>query len=276
MTYVQHYHTRPTIVKRGEKRACLYMGVELEVDGLPRDSWRQVYRERTAEKMANIADDAVWFNTDGSLHHEGFEIISQPCSLKYHTDTLPWKRIMDIAVADGYHSHDTLTCGLHVHVNRDFFGDTTDAQDLQIAKVLILVDRLWDKLVKFSRRNPSGLNHWAKKPNCDIRPGDSRAVTVSKSKRHSYDRYTAVNLRNTDTIEFRFFRGTLKHDTFRHPAHGQSALLVRPRASPGRSAEHHVGRLQTLHQHRQTCLLCRSPHPRTRCCAPVTQPLAPA
>ena len=65
MTYVQHYHTRPTIVKRGEKRACLYMGVELEVDGLPRDPYRQVYRETTASKIAAIAAGlARAFTTD--------------------------------------------------------------------------------------------------------------------------------------------------------------------------------------------------------------------
>src|SRR5690606_5834610 len=49
--------------------------------------------------------------------------------------------------------------------------------------------------------------------NAEIKPEDSERAAVHKSKKTATDRYKAVNLRNYNTVEFRFFRGTLKRDT---------------------------------------------------------------
>jgi hypothetical protein len=104
--------------------------------------------------------------------------------------------------------HSNRECGLHVHVNRAWFGDSEDAQDLALAKVVILTDTLWDELYKLSRRTREDIN-WAKRNSIDIRPFDRPRDIVEKTKRASwYDRQLAWNLSNTHTAEFRLGKGT--------------------------------------------------------------------
>jgi hypothetical protein len=55
----------------------------------------------------------------------------------------------------------------------------------------------------------SNLTRWANRYGYEQ---DSKKL-LDKAK-GSYNRYTAVNLNNRNTIEFRVFRGTLKYNTF--------------------------------------------------------------
>jgi hypothetical protein len=76
------------------------------------------------------------------------------------------------------------------------------------------VDRWYDThIIRFARRDYVKIRRWADKPNAGIRPEDSDLAAVEKSKKTATDRYKAINLCNRDTVEFRFFRGTLKRDT---------------------------------------------------------------
>ena len=110
-----------------------------------------------------------------------------------------------------YISHNAGTCGLHIHVNRNAFGDSEELQEAGIGRVVFFVEKHWNELVKFSRRSPSQLNRWA-----------ARYATISNTAKETYrkakdkyaGRYVAVNLENYNTIEFRLFRGTLRYKTF--------------------------------------------------------------
>ena len=63
----------------------LHLGWELEVD-----SDHRVDRERIAGGVKDILFDFVTCEDDGSLSSQaGFEIISQPASLKYHLSMMP-------------------------------------------------------------------------------------------------------------------------------------------------------------------------------------------
>ena len=59
------------------------------------------------------------------------ELVTHPMSLDWHKDFC-WEDIMKKAVSMGYRSHQTSTCGLHIHVNRNSLGDTHDEQELVI------------------------------------------------------------------------------------------------------------------------------------------------
>lgn len=124
-----------------------------------------------------------------------------------------WRGICASALAEGMRSHDTDTCGLHVHVSRKFFGKTGTAQELTELKLIETADRLFEPIVIFSRRRRHSINQWS--PKCNAPKED--AGWVKKAKRVSSfakcDRYHAVNITNEHTIEFRLFRGTLKADT---------------------------------------------------------------
>ena len=72
-----------------------------------------------------------------------------------------------------------------------------------------MLDRIWDTLVTFSRRDYDQLNNWAKKNDVAYDDIDS---TINWN---AGDRYLAINDTNRDTIEFRVFRGSLIPDTIR-------------------------------------------------------------
>jgi hypothetical protein len=154
--------------------------------------------------------DHIYIKEDGSLSRDGMEIVTHPATLDYHINQFPWTDICQTALSYGYRSHDTDTCGLHIHASRSLFGDSILEQDLTIAKIILLVDRWYDThILRFARRNLSKMRQWADKPNADIRPGDDDIDAVDKSKKTADSRYKAVNLCNYSTVEFRFFRGTL-------------------------------------------------------------------
>ena len=192
------------------KENGLYYGIELEID--KGDSVR-----KCCQDLYEISDDEDLFylKHDGSLS-DGIEIVTHPCSLDYQLNEMPWDDIAKISLDNGFKSHDANTCGLHVHISRAGLGENRDLQDLHIAKMILWVDRYWDELVNFSRRNYNQLERWAKKPDAKIYSYDNQNTAVSKAKRSGErDRYKAVNLTNEHTVEFRLFRGSLKPQTIK-------------------------------------------------------------
>jgi hypothetical protein len=185
----------------------LYMGVELEVDDGDEPN-------RIAKRLTDMTDD-IYCKHDGSLNH-GFEIVSHPASLDYHMDDLGWDKIADICKENGFKSHETNTCGLHVHVSRKFFGQNEVTQDLNIAKLILLINRFWDtNVVKFSRRNVNKLYEWARKNELSYDTYDNEYTMCDKVKYCKGNRYQAINLENRNTIEFRIFKGTLNISTLK-------------------------------------------------------------
>ncbi len=182
-------------------------GAEVEIDDGD-DRWD------AARDIDDAGDGHIYLKEDGSLSYDGLEIVTHPATLDYHVNSFPWGNICSAALNYGYRSHDTNTCGLHIHASRSMFGGTTIEQDLTIAKIMLLIDRWYDtKIVNFARRDINKMRRWADKPNADIQPGDDDGDAVYKSKKNANDRYRAINLCNYSTVEFRFFRGTLKHTT---------------------------------------------------------------
>ena len=74
---------------------------------------------------------------------------------------MPWKDVLRKAVSLGYRSHQSGTCGLHIHVSRNAFGAEAPVQEEAIARVLYFVEKHWEELLKFSRRTPRQLDRWA-------------------------------------------------------------------------------------------------------------------
>ena len=176
--------------------------MELEIDGACKD-------EDYAEEILDIANEDVehvYIKSDGSLE-DGMEIVTHPMSLECHKDFC-WCSVMKRAVYLGYRSHQTSTCGLHVHVNRNSFGLDREEQDEVISRILYFVEHHWNEMLKFSRRSEYAMNRWAARYGYESSP---KAI-MDKAKK-SYGRYVAVNLCNYHTIEFRLFRGTLKYNT---------------------------------------------------------------
>lgn len=198
--HIHDYSYKPEPIFYGDSKR--YFGVELEIDGAGKDD---EYAEELLD-IANMREDHIYIKTDGSLD-DGMEIVSHPMSLAYHKDFC-WEDIMHHAVRLGYRSHQTSTCGLHIHVNRDSLGINREEQDEVISRILYFVEHHWNEMLKFSRRSEYTMNRWAARYGYENSP---KAI-MDKAKKN-YGRYVAVNLCNYHTIEFRLFRGTLKYNT---------------------------------------------------------------
>jgi hypothetical protein len=222
--YIHAYNYKPyDFTLYGSDDSKLFYGVELEIDDGDDD-------DGTCYELGEI--DEIYLKEDGSLS-SGFEIVTHPATLNYHVNYLPWAKICSIARNGGYRSHDTSTCGLHIHASRAGFGDCAMERDLTIAKLMLLFDRFWDGyIVPFSRRNYDNLRRWAKKPNSNITDKDTASDAVQKLQDYKYDRYQAINLTNRTTVEFRIFRGTLKHTTILASIQWVDTLIKYCKATP--------------------------------------------
>lgn len=156
-------------------------------------------------------DDYVVAMRDGSLN-DGFEVIPAPADLYHHLNVFNWREGMATALRLGYRAHDPGTCGLHVHIDREFFSDTELSQDRIEDMFWISLFNNLDWIKKFSRR----------KDYCYCRITDDtgeKLDTVEKAeekvkKISKFDRYQAINLSKSETIEIRIFRGTCNIETF--------------------------------------------------------------
>ena len=201
---IHDYHYKPEPVFFGDGK--LYMGIELEVDDAGEDE------EYAGEiyNTANLTADHLYLKHDGSLYN-GFELVSHPITMEYHKNKMPWSSILSRAIHMGYRSHQTDTCGLHIHINRSAFGDTYEEQESVTARLIFFYEKFWAEILRFSRRTEEQANQWASRYGGVISTCKNSLDTAKKA---GLGRYTAVNLTNEATIEFRIFRGTLRYETF--------------------------------------------------------------
>ena len=201
---IKAYSYKPDPIFYGSD--SLFLGVELEID-------KGGENTDNAEILMNIGNSNakhIYAKHDGSIHN-GFEIVSHPMTLDYHKNEMPWKSVFEKALDLHYCSHNTTTCGLHIHCNRDAFGETREEQEIVIGRILFFIEAHWNELVRFSRRKPEMLARWAARY---ATISSTTHETFKKAKDKRMGRYVALNLENFDTIEFRFFRGTLRYESF--------------------------------------------------------------
>ena len=178
----------------------IFYGYELECEGHGADcnSWADTVNE---------ALGYTYVKHDGSLS-DGMEIVSHPATLEYHlSKKADYKALFRDMRESGWRSHDDGTCGLHVHISLKAMERKNPSA---VHNLLILADRFWDELVRFSRRTERQLDRWAKRYAAKGKP----YASIKDMAKRERDRYMAINLENTHTVEIRMFRGTLNVDTF--------------------------------------------------------------
>jgi len=198
------YWTKPSPLFYGD--GPLYFGIELEID----DPRCENDRLSGAKIVHDFLGQYAYCKDDGSLTN-GFEIVTHPSSYEYHySRRSDWESLFSSLAADGWKSHDAGTCGLHIHISRDAFGDDENERTYNIAKFLFLVEKHYNKMLRFSRRTASDMERWAER--YGLEPHDTPASLIEKAK--GKDRYHIVNFSNRQTVEIRAFRGTLNAETF--------------------------------------------------------------
>lgn len=184
----------------------IYLGLELEME-----TTDGADRYTKAEQLLNAigrrnGDQYCLLENDGSLD-DGFEMVTGYTGLDTHADQLQFFK----QPFKGMRSHDTRTCGLHIHICKK--GMTMS----HASKLILFINESSNqRLVKAiaRRENPD----YAKIKN---KRADYRWLKNAKNydgiRRQlmelNEDRYEALNFKNPNTVEFRMFKGTLKYET---------------------------------------------------------------
>lgn len=193
---IHSHNYKPAPVFHKEKwENTTFLGIELEVEG----------NSKYANDFLNTYDsdnEHLYLKGDGSLQG-GFEIVSHPHTLLKHK-AFKWNEILESLKKEGFTSHENTRCGLHIHFNRAAVGLTRKIEKINLLKLINFFYHNQEKIIKLSRRNDDQM-HWCKMPTQKIK---------GKSEYCTTDRYQAINVCNTNTIEIRIFRGTLVKESF--------------------------------------------------------------
>jgi hypothetical protein len=159
-----------------------------------------------AELASSIYDKWCYLKHDGSLN-DGFEMVSHPLSREFITEHFPWHRLSELS-ALGMRSANTRTCGLHVHINKDFFQKNPTT----MYRFMSMFYRNAEQWKKIAGRSESSYASWSEYE-LERMLDYTKGMAVGAHVRNN-DRYVALNLQNRNTIELRFFKGTLRPQTF--------------------------------------------------------------
>ena len=174
-----------------KERPRLYFGVELEVENC-----RDIADDFVEEHADN--EDKFYLKNDGSLD-EGFEVVTHPATFDYHMNRMDWKESLAYLKSNGGKSHDTATCGLHVHLSRNFFSVS------EVTRLTAFVNIQEAFFTALARRDGK---QWSKYKN-----KGNGSTCGAYGKKYNSERYEAVNLQNSKTVELRIFKGSLNADT---------------------------------------------------------------
>jgi hypothetical protein len=217
--FVNDYSYRPDtldfIVAKNEeqKSNLLYMGLEWEMD----DGGTNNMLSFAINSALSKNKKQSWTMSDGSLS-DGIEIATMPATLQAHMTEFDYDTACTLASSLGYRGHDVGTAGIHVHMNRRFFGNDAKIQMYKGALMALVLERNWDDFVKFSRRRYSRIEQWAnKKDFLQALPANPTADDYQDTfaKKYGQDKYVALNTNNRSTFELRIFKSTLKANTIK-------------------------------------------------------------
>ena len=187
------------------------MGVELEVDA----GRHGIERGEMSNILYDNSNNFFVYEEDSSVPN-GFEIITRPYDLEYYNKE--GKQIfinaLELLTQNNYISHDAANCGYHIHIGRHGLGNSYQERCNTIRKINIITEYYAPELTILSRRKKEKLNHWAAFGSAGIDRDDITLEKLNYIHENNRGRYSALNLNNEATIEFRIFRGTLKKETF--------------------------------------------------------------
>lgn len=196
--HVKYYGYKPSPQFHGED-SKLYLGIELEVGGANYSGAKDA-----ADSLYDMGgnDSLFTMKEDSSIPSSGFEIVTQPCTYKFHKDEFPWKSITGTCRSNGLLGHDlgNDVCGMHIHCSRDYMSE------LRWAMFEFFLTKTQKQWIKIARRNPT---HWGRFKDIDLH-GRRNFGHRSQTGRHQ-----AVNFYNSRTVEIRIFRSTMKVSTIK-------------------------------------------------------------
>lgn len=177
-----------------------FTGFELEMEAV------KCSVDSGSELANDIFGDWCYLKYDGSLNN-GFEMVSHPLSYKYFIEDFPYEKLTDV-MREGMRSSHTRTCGLHIHINKSFFS----SHPTTMYRFMSMFYRNAEKWKPIAGRDNSTYATWSE---YELERMLDYTKGLKERRRVCNDnRYVALNLQNSHTIELRFFRGTLAPSVF--------------------------------------------------------------
>jgi hypothetical protein len=192
------------------------MGIELEMTSGDHDT-----HESAELVRSRLGSDYCIIKSDGSLPHNGFEVVTSPQGLSVHIDKFKtWE------INPAYRAWNTGKCGMHVHIDSRAFTQLT------VGKFLMFINSSGnvDFIRKIAGRHPS-VDDQARSY-CAAEHQSILANPKTAVKGKSGERYRMVNMMNLgsreakrlglsmdnsyngkyNTVELRIFRASLKKE----------------------------------------------------------------
>lgn len=200
MASVIHQYNAKVSQIHGSKRLGkplwpIYYGVELEYEVKTSSSHKSkedmlILRNKVGEKISPTISTFAFTKHDGSLKN-GFEVVTIPMTLESHDKH--WNDFFSKAKDNQIEVKPT--CGMHVHASREILTP------FQIGKMLVFICSPENNIFLYTiagRKPPANYAEMNPKKIGDVH-------------RHQ-NRYSALNLANHETVEFRMFKGTMSKD----------------------------------------------------------------
>lgn len=201
------YHGRPARHDPNFERPHLrdsyaHLGVEWEIDS------EDYFTDEDVKELSDVLNRDPFrpffmFEHDSSI--DGCEAISAPTTLKgFNNAEKVLKEAFDTARARG--GIWKKKNGLHVHIDRDYFGAPASEERAKgISMLYYLINSHFDFFATISHRQSDGFYYARKKE------GIKGIITASEAMRHP-DHFDAVNVGNPATIEVRLFGGYIDNE----------------------------------------------------------------
>ena len=191
-----------------KRKSQIFLGLELEIE-VNEDYSRSDKAEMILNNIGVYTDNQndrytyCLAEDDGSLNH-GFELVTGYTGLDVHEKQLAYFK----KPIRGLRSHDTSTCGLHIHIDKH-----NVTLNHATKMILFMNDSGNQKLIKTIARRSS--NRFCKVLNkkADYSWLKSAKRSSDPLRQLNEDRYECLNFHNDNTIEFRLFKGTLKFES---------------------------------------------------------------
>lgn len=186
-----HHNYKPEFEFEFDRETNLHIGFELEIE-FP--NVVDLHRFIIAF-VNNKLDKYFYLKNDATLSFNGIEIVSKPLVFDMYYNIQEIKTLFNIIIK--FRGSNDNNCGLHFHLDRKYF------QPINISVMDMLINNNQSLIEIIAERK---MNRY-----CRIKRKNYEAWGL-----HSpYDnRYNAVNLINSNTVELRFFKSQIKYNKF--------------------------------------------------------------
>lgn len=212
---LHNYNYKPSPIFKGKSKIDRpFLGVELEIETKENNSPSEIAQE-------NLHDN-YYYKNDSSLDN-GLELVTHPMTLDMHKEH-DYKSLFESIVKMGGRSHNTSTCGMHVHIDKTKMNE---GHQIRLGLFFAICKNYIEKI---SRRSN---NHYARFK--DI----SNLYNNFNNFNYNHERYEALNWKNFNTVEIRCFKGTLKYETFMARLEFSEAVYNFTRDKHSLNCKHH-------------------------------------